>query len=232
MVTEDGSDKAFFWRCAVKQILCVRLTQWSIDRIKRKREARGGKSQGPNPKSQISNLGSPTPVLRYAEEPGRTAKHPAKHPALRRTSEPASVVLVRTVASRQLVVFACENARRSGIDPGMTLAEANALCENLQHQEHQPEKDLQGLYRLARWMVRFSPVVAIEPPDALFLDITGSERLFHGLDQLAKLVHISLTKLRLNFRIAIAETPGAAWAFTLEEKCERRTSNVERRTSK
>jgi protein ImuB len=88
-------------------------------------------------------------------------------------------------------------------------------------------------------MIRFSPVVAVEPPDALFLDLTGSERLFHGIDKLAELIHASLTKLGLHFQMAIAETPGAAWAFTEGErstfngdKCERRTSNFELRTSK
>ncbi len=113
----------------------------------------------------------------------------------------------------------------------MTLAEAGALCAGLTHQEHDPQKDLQGLARLARWMIRFTPVVAVEPPDALFLDLTGSERLFHGLDKLAKLIADGLRKLGLSFQMAMAPTPGAAWALT-EGKDERPTSNVQRSTSK
>ncbi len=109
----------------------------------------------------------------------------------------------------------------------MTLAEAGALCAGLVHQEHDGEKDLQGLYRLARWMVRFSPVVAVQPPDALFLDITGSERLFHGLDQLAKRVYESLTRLGFRFEMAMAETPGAAWAFTLQKKTIQQDSSAQ-----
>jgi protein ImuB len=146
----------------------------------------------------------------------------------------APLVLVRTVASRQLVLFACETARAAGIDPGMTLAEASALCAGLTHEEHEPDKDLTALHQLARWMVRFSPIVSLEPPDALFVDLTGSERLFHGLDRLVALIEHALTRLGLHFQLAVAETPGMAWAFTLvgSNKNERRTSNFERRTSK
>jgi protein ImuB len=215
--------------------MCVRLTNWPIDRIKRSRqgdqksEARNPKSEG-NPKSQIRNH---KPAVVTSAALSRDSQKVSNS----QISNP--IVLVRTVASRQLVVFACEKARQSGIDPGMTLAEAGALCMGLIHQEHQPDKDLRGLHRLARWMVRFTPVVAVEPPDALFLDLTGSERLFHGLDRLGELISAGLTKLGLHFQLAIAETPGAAWAYTEgkrstlnQKKCEPRTSNVERRTSK
>ncbi len=143
-------------------------------------------------------------------------------------------MLVRTVASHQLVVFVSDEAKQTGVAPGMTLAEAGALCAGLTHQEHDPQKDLQALHRLARWMVRFSPVVAVEPPDALFLDLTGSERLFRGIDQLAQMIHSALTNLRLHFQMAIAETPGMAWALASvsQNKYEHPTSNIQHPTSR
>ncbi len=61
--------------------------------------------------------------------------------------------------------------------------------------------------------MRFSPVVALEPPDALILDVTGSQRLFRGMDRLLRLVSHALTKLHFPHGIAIAPTPGAAWAL-------------------
>src|SRR5271155_3570824 len=151
----------------MRQIVCVRLKQWPIDRIRRKRP-------------------------RHRHEP---------------------LVLVRTVANRQLVVCACELARSSGITAGMSLPEARALCADLGYAEHRPDEDRKSLEALARWMIRFSPLVAIEPPDAVVLDVTGSDRLFGGLPRLMQLISAAVTKLNLSHGIALAPTLGAAWAL-------------------
>jgi len=123
------------------------------------------------------------------------------------------LALVQTIASRQVVVAACEAARARGVRPGITLAEARALCPALTHDDYRPDKDLKSLESLARWMARFSPAVAVEPPDALMLDVTGSERLFRGMDRLARLASEAVARLNFAHGIAIAPTPGAAWAL-------------------
>ncbi len=130
-----------------------------------------------------------------------------------RLVESSLLAVVRVVASRQLIAFAGRKAIAAGVAPGMTLAEARALCGGLIHVDYRPDRDLQTLHALARWMVQFSPFVSVEPPDALFLDVTGSERLFLGLDRLLNLVSESLDRLKLHHGIAIAPTPGAAFAF-------------------
>ncbi|MGB7158779.1 MAG: hypothetical protein WBD40_11970 [Tepidisphaeraceae bacterium] len=71
------------------------------------------------------------------------------------------LVLIRTVASRQLVVAASDEAIAFGIRIGMTLTEAKALCPTLMHEDHDPARDARGLEALARWMMRFTPVVAL-----------------------------------------------------------------------
>jgi protein ImuB len=102
----------------------------------------------------------------------------------------------------------------------MTLAQARALCPGesggLSHAPHDPAADARGLVALGRWLVRFSPVVSPEPPDAVFLDVTGCERLYGGLDNLARQVGEALGRLGVGHRIAIAPTPGAAWALAGE----------------
>jgi protein ImuB len=123
------------------------------------------------------------------------------------------LVLVSRMASRQVVVHACNFAAASGVRGGMTLAEAKALCPGLAHVDHDPGKDARSLQAFAHWMVRFSPVVAAAFPDALLLDMTGSERLYGGFEKLCRNVSESLKKLRFSCRIAIAATPGAAWAI-------------------
>jgi len=121
-------------------------------------------------------------------------------------------VLVETVASRQVVVCACNNAMAHGVRRGMTLAQARAICPDLSHAPHQPAEDARALQSLARWLMRFSPVVAPEPPDAIFLDITGSERLFEGYANLLRLVTAAVARLKISANICIAPTLGAAWA--------------------
>lgn len=135
------------------------------------------------------------------------------------------LVLVDRTQTRLTVAHACPQAFAGGASPGMTLAEALATCPGLTHADHAPRQDLQSLHRLACWMVRFSPAVAVEPPDALLLDITGSKRLFGGYDRLLARVADALGKLRLAHQAAIAPTPGAAWAmasfFPESQDCER-----------
>ena len=165
--------------------MCVRLIHWPIDRLKRQRLNRAA-------------------TVRERSADSSTAS---------RTREDPPLVLITTIASRQVVAVACDAARARGVRVGMTLPEARALCPGLEHADHEPDRDLRALEALARWMNRFSPAVAIEPPDALMLDVTGSERLFGGMPRLARLVSAALARLGLGHGIAIAPTPGAAWAL-------------------
>jgi protein ImuB len=130
----------------------------------------------------------------------------------RRNSQNPPLVLVEEVASRQLVVALCDVARSQGVRPGMTLAEARALCPGLAHAPFEPAKYLRGLERFGRWLMRFSPAVAPEPPDGVFLDVTGSERLFGGIDVLARQVAVAIHRMGIAAGVAVAPTPGAAWA--------------------
>ena len=106
----------------------------------------------------------------------------------------------------------CDAARSQGVRTGMTLAEARALCPGLTHGPFEPAKYLRALERFGRWLMRFSPAVAPEPPDGIFLDVTGSERLFGGIDILARQVAIAIGRMGIAAGVAVAPTPGAAWA--------------------
>jgi protein ImuB len=83
--------------------------------------------------------------------------------------------------------------------------------------ERRRDGETKRLHELARRMMRFSPVVAVEPPDAIALDVTGSQLLFRGMDRLLRLASAAcsaaLSGWRLTHGIAIAPTLGAAWAL-------------------
>ena len=95
----------------------------------------------------------------------------------------------------------------------MSLAEARALCVDLRCEPHEPERDRRALESMGRWMMRYSPDVAIDLPDALLLNVDGCERLFGGLDSLAARVRDDLGRLCIEAAVAIAPTAVAAWAL-------------------
>jgi protein ImuB len=132
-----------------------------------------------------------------------------KRPKLR----PEALVLVQTTASRQTIADLCPRAAAAGIRIGMTLAEARAICPGLQNLPHQPAQDQRALDALGRWLIRYVPIVSTSPPDSLFLDCTGCERLYGTLDELRRQVAAALHYFQIHARIAIAPTVGAAWAL-------------------
>ena len=158
----------------------------------------------------------------------KTNSRAAMNP-LQSVSDEPPLVLARSVASRQIIVAVDESARARGIRPGMTLSEARAICATVVHAEHDPHHDAVALEALGRWMMKFSPIVApsnchvaatpasqlqkLPAGYGLFLDVTGCHRVFHGLENLLRLVDEALKKLRITARLAVATTPGAAWAL-------------------
>jgi len=128
----------------------------------------------------------------------------------------APLLLVRTVAERQVIVARCDDAARRGIRTGMTLTQARALCADVVHAEHDPIADRRALEALGRWLMRFTPIVALDVsdcPHAIFLDITGCERLFGSAQHIVQQTADALSCLRISAHLAAAPTPGAAYAL-------------------
>jgi len=114
----------------------------------------------------------------------------------------------------------------SGIRPGMPLAEATALAMRAEDSQPQAELHLEAadswgdrraLEALADDCLRFAPTVGIEEsaePDSLLLDVTGIGPLCGGEATLARQIVADFHTRRLTVRVAIADTPGTAWAMT------------------
>jgi protein ImuB len=114
---------------------------------------------------------------------------------------------------RQVIVAVNRAARHEGIARGMPLTHARAIVPDLAVAPDEPEQDSAALRRLTLGCLRFSPLVAPCAPDGLWIDATGVAHLFGGeqamLEKIARLLHRS----GLTARVAIATTPGAAWAW-------------------
>ncbi|KAF0184435.1 MAG: DNA polymerase Y family protein [Hyphomonadaceae bacterium] len=105
-----------------------------------------------------------------------------------------------------------------GLAAGMPLADARALCPALYAAEANQGADARFLDAIAEWCERYTPVVALDPPDGLFLDITGCAHLFDGERPLLAGMLDSLARRHLRARAAIAPTPAAAWALARSGK--------------
>jgi protein ImuB len=144
--------------------------------------------------------------------------------------------LVRTGKARPerpFAVFARQNnalrlsavsaaAEALGVRRGQSLADARGAVPDLDVHEADVEADMAFLEALAEWCDRYTPLVALDAPDGLFLDITGCAHLFDSrrgaygemqlcADLLGRLAGGSRGGLRA--RAAVAATPGAAWAL-------------------
>ncbi|MFZ1988726.1 MAG: DNA polymerase Y family protein, partial [Alphaproteobacteria bacterium] len=117
------------------------------------------------------------------------------------------------VGSAYLITAVDDDAQDLGIAPGMTLADARALRPSLRIEEADPAADAKLLASLADFCERWTPCVALDPPDGLFLEIAGSVHLFSGETALRDQISKRITALGFGCRVAIADTPGAAWAL-------------------
>jgi protein ImuB len=108
-------------------------------------------------------------------------------------------------------------AEAEGLAAGEHLADARAKAAMLQVRDADPTADAAALRRLALWATRYTPAVApwIEEngADGLFLDVAGSAHLFSGEEKLVADLAERLACFGLPARLAIAATPGAAWAL-------------------
>ena len=104
-------------------------------------------------------------------------------------------------------------ARKARIMADHALTDARAICPSLVAQEAEPEPDARALDDVAAWCDRFTPVVVVDAPDGLFLDVTGCAHLFGGETQLLREAVGRLRQQGFIARAAIAPNPGAAWAL-------------------
>ena len=156
------------------------------------------------------------PILRFlaAQAKQKNTNHPSAAPV--DPHEP--FVLVVTGSGGPRIAALNEAAEAAGLSLGETLADARAKAGRVQTRAIDTADDDAALRRLALWATRYTPTAAPwgeeNGADGLFLDIAGAAHLFGGEDKL--LADLS-RRLQQNFglpaRLAVADTPGIAWAL-------------------
>ncbi|MCC2653062.1 MAG: polymerase family protein [Microvirga sp.] len=122
------------------------------------------------------------------------------------------LVTATTEGPRRVIASADEAARALALRPGLTIAHAQAVVPELHIAEATPEDDAEGLARLATWCMRYSPLIAVDRPDGVWIEVAGSAHLFGGEEALLSDLTRRLRRAGVRARAAIADTPGTAWA--------------------
>lgn len=108
-------------------------------------------------------------------------------------------------------------ARAAGLSRGQTQADARAILPSLETRPADLAAEARALEVLAVWAERWSPAVTVDPSpegrEGLFLDVTGAAHLFGGEAGLLDQIERRLGQAGVRARLALAETPGAAWAL-------------------
>ncbi|MCH8543058.1 MAG: DNA polymerase Y family protein [Alcanivorax sp.] len=129
----------------------------------------------------------------------------------------------RAIVLQQRIHRCCPQSQALGLVPGMKLATAHALADNLQLTERDPVREQQYLQQLGWQLLRFTPGVSLyapRPPDdelgdaGLLLDIGGSLRLFQGSENLLVALHARLAASGHTWRTGLGHTPLAAWQLS------------------
>jgi protein ImuB len=129
---------------------------------------------------------------------------------------PASVdeprIVVAAIEQAQRIVALNDAAARLRLKAGMPLADARAMYPSLPAVEADFEADARLLDAIADWCDRYTPLVGLDPPDGLMLDITGCAHLFGGEAALARDLTARLARQGFRARAAVADTVGCASA--------------------
>lgn len=113
-----------------------------------------------------------------------------------------------------MLILALDRAAAAlGLVAGMGLADARAMFPDLASADEDPAADRALLEAIADDMERWTPLVALAPPDGLLLDISGCAHLFGGEVAMAAAVRRRLHAAGISARLALAATVGCAHAL-------------------
>lgn len=119
--------------------------------------------------------------------------------------------LVRKTAGKHYIYQASPLAERCGVNSGMQLQAAYAVCAELQTLDYDPVVEQETLQELARQALEFSPRVNLAPPSAFLLEISGSIKYFGSLAIIRKGLSEKLAANGVScFRLTITPTSAAS----------------------
>ena len=137
----------------------------------------------------------------------------AEDARLAATPHPSPLVVFGKRGNVDLLTAVDATAERLGLHAGLALAQARAMHPALIAVPEDAAADARLLDTIADWCLRYTPLVAIDPPDGILLDIGGCAHLFGGEAKLrARSPARAWPAPACAAHAAIAATIGTAWA--------------------
>lgn len=118
--------------------------------------------------------------------------------------------IVELQGAKRLIMSCNAVARDYGIDCGLTLNAAYAICPRLEVEEYDEVAQQQYLEELSLWALQYSSWITPWMPDTVMLEIKASLSLFGGLQQLLEKLADAAAEQQLTMVIGVAPTPTAA----------------------
>lgn len=129
---------------------------------------------------------------------------------VRAQPDPGALVVHDGHAHAPCVIAVTAMARVGGVQVGMRLEAAHALCAGLRVRIRDAAAEQRLLYNFAAWCGQFSSLISLVPPDTVLVEVRGSLRLFGGIDHLWQAVQDGAQSLGFTARLAMAPSPLAA----------------------
>ena len=124
------------------------------------------------------------------------------------------------VAERQRLLACDAKARARGLRAGMPVTAALALAPNLRLRQREAATETEALLGIAAWAMQCTPNVALDFPELVLLEVSGSLKLFGGLGEIAQRLRQGLTALGYSAHLAAAPTARAAsWFARAGKSC-------------
>ncbi|WP_245541002.1 Y-family DNA polymerase [Octadecabacter antarcticus] len=105
-------------------------------------------------------------------------------------------------------------ADQTSIHIGARVVDMRALCPELRVEFADVGGDQAALKQLMLWVRRWCPWSALDGPNGLILDTTGSDHLWGGEAAMLREIEGKLSTIGLETDLATAPTHGAAWALS------------------
>jgi protein ImuB len=131
----------------------------------------------------------------------------------RRSSAPDDALIIAGPVKGALRLTAVNDAAAAmRLKAGMPLADARAMYPAIAVADADEAADARVLEAIADWCDRYTPLVGLDTPDGLVLDVTGCAHLFGGEAAMCGDLTRRLAAQGYRARVAVADTVGCAWA--------------------
>jgi len=128
-------------------------------------------------------------------------------------SEQAFLPLAIVESNRFKIVQCNDIAREQGVQTGMGLGSASAMCHQLQVHPYDQKIEQQTLLDIAQWLYMVTSDICLFPPQGILLKVTNMLSLYGGLEPYWQRVSQHLEQLQLNYGYSIGFSPFSAIAL-------------------